>query len=435
MKKKNNTSVLILVVIIAILVAMFSIYVELPIGEFKIGSIDKAGEGVPSKSETQTITELPRQGQQPMNQYTFVDEGYAVYVYGTGLVAKSDDGGIIYYHQDYLSSNRFSTNTDGELTSKNVQYPYGSSFSEAGTKEADTSYKFTGQEQDDDLYYYGARYYDPSAARFISIDPIYRPETSPYTYANNNPLRYIDPTGMAGVPSQLQPNELEFTAANAENTVAMADDTHVSNFNDNPDNNLDFLYFMSQDMLDKIRRTHGNPGITPDGALKIMLQSTNGKGGWAFEGIIDVKYEDILSSYDNFRTRAIVSSTPAEFREALKQSAHLSTNYLLTETHGTLYDGSIALIFMSKERSPTVGDLFTKNDLDSIRAFPGRETAIILGCEAGACGQKGFAQHFSNVFGGNVWADSQRTWADVIRSNGKVIEAITTFDPILFTPE
>ncbi|MFC2143260.1 RHS repeat-associated core domain-containing protein [Candidatus Aenigmatarchaeota archaeon] len=138
---------------------------------------------------------LQRQGRQPMAQRTFIEDGYTLYVYGVGLVAKSNDEGITYYHQDHLSSNRFSTNTEGELTSKSVQYPYGSDFSDAGTKEADTSYKFTGQEQDSDLYYYGARYYEPTTARFISADPVFNPSVSPYAYAANNPLRYTDPTG------------------------------------------------------------------------------------------------------------------------------------------------------------------------------------------------------------------------------------------------
>ena len=55
------------------------------------------------------------------------------------------------------------------------------------------------------MYYYGARYYNPSIGRFMSEDPSSRdtPEkflSDPqglnfYAYARNNPLRYIDPTG------------------------------------------------------------------------------------------------------------------------------------------------------------------------------------------------------------------------------------------------
>ena len=35
------------------------------------------------------------------------------------------------------------------------------------------NYKFTGKEQDmTELYYFGARYYDPEVGRFISPDPL-----------------------------------------------------------------------------------------------------------------------------------------------------------------------------------------------------------------------------------------------------------------------
>jgi RHS repeat-associated protein len=66
-------------------------------------------------------------------------------------------------------------------------------------------YKYTGKEKDiTGLYYYGARYYDPTIGRFITRDPvkgnIMNPQTlNPYVYCLNNPLKYIDPDGRESI--------------------------------------------------------------------------------------------------------------------------------------------------------------------------------------------------------------------------------------------
>jgi RHS repeat-associated protein len=83
-------------------------------------------------------------------------------------------------------------------------YPFGMRMSEISTSLADTSnnYLYNGKELQDDFglnwYDYGARFYDPALGRFTTVDPIadifnYQ---SPFAYASNNPIKYIDFMGL-----------------------------------------------------------------------------------------------------------------------------------------------------------------------------------------------------------------------------------------------
>jgi RHS repeat-associated protein len=60
-------------------------------------------------------------------------------------------------------------------------------------------YRYNGKELNADLglYDYGARWYDPTIARWTRIDPLASemPEWSPYNYTFNNPILFVDPDG------------------------------------------------------------------------------------------------------------------------------------------------------------------------------------------------------------------------------------------------
>ncbi len=47
------------------------------------------------------------------------------------------------------------------------------------------------------MYYYGARFYAGWIARFVSVDPLQHkyPHYTPYQYAGNKPVSYIDLDG------------------------------------------------------------------------------------------------------------------------------------------------------------------------------------------------------------------------------------------------
>ena len=62
-----------------------------------------------------------------------------------------------------------------------------------------TRYLFNGKELDNEtnLYYYGARYFEPKEILWYGCDPLREkyPFTSSYVYCNANPVKYVDPDG------------------------------------------------------------------------------------------------------------------------------------------------------------------------------------------------------------------------------------------------
>ena len=103
-----------------------------------------------------------------------------------------------YYLTDHLGSTRVVLREDGVRTEAYDYYAFGlllpgRTFG-SGTKE-----RFTGKERDAETGwdYFGARYYNPTIARWMNVDPLSDkfPSWSPYNYVMNNPLMMIDPNG------------------------------------------------------------------------------------------------------------------------------------------------------------------------------------------------------------------------------------------------
>jgi len=109
-------------------------------------------------------------------------------------------GSTSYFHADHLGSTSVLTDSNGISEEDNTYYPYGDTYTHTGT--SDVAYKYTGKERDSttDLYFYEARYYDPVLGRFLTPDTFVPNARNPqsfnrYSYANNNPIIFIDPTG------------------------------------------------------------------------------------------------------------------------------------------------------------------------------------------------------------------------------------------------
>jgi len=101
------------------------------------------------------------------------------------------------------------TNSSGVVVNTYDYDDYGNIISQ--TENIANDYTYTGKERDKDsgLYYYGARYYDPSIGRWLTKDPLQNmfpamrhlrnaQKLNRYSYVLNNPLNLVDIWGLDG---------------------------------------------------------------------------------------------------------------------------------------------------------------------------------------------------------------------------------------------
>jgi RHS repeat-associated protein len=137
-------------------------------------------------------------------------------------VARKDFSGttpsVSYYFSDHLGTASVITNSVGTITEDEDYYPFGGELRIVNNDP--NHYKFTGKERDQEtgLDYFGARYYGNTMGRFITPDPLMAsghvsdPQSwNRYAYALNNPLRYIDPTGMEVADSCAKDGKCQIT--------------------------------------------------------------------------------------------------------------------------------------------------------------------------------------------------------------------------------
>ncbi|MBK6430423.1 RHS repeat-associated core domain-containing protein [Candidatus Amarolinea dominans] len=126
------------------------------------------------------------------------------YYYFNGQRVAVRVAGVLYWLlRDHLGSTTVTANGASGVREAELWYkPWGEN--RGATDEATpTKRRFTGQVLDNvagGLYFYNARYYDPTLARFISADTLIPQPQNPqnlnrYSYVGNRPLRFTDPTG------------------------------------------------------------------------------------------------------------------------------------------------------------------------------------------------------------------------------------------------
>ncbi len=129
------------------------------------------------------------------------------YIYGPrGLHAKqAANGDWTYTLDDFLGSVRAWVDDDQQIVQTHTYDPYGHPTTPM------TGFAFTGEPRDaNGLQYHRARYYNPSMAGWLSLDPVQGTMGRPmslngYLYVNGNPVMNTDPTGLFSRTRSLTP--------------------------------------------------------------------------------------------------------------------------------------------------------------------------------------------------------------------------------------
>ncbi|WP_370570056.1 RHS repeat-associated core domain-containing protein [Serratia sp. OS31] len=128
-----------------------------------------------------------------------------------------NNGQVRYSYDNLIGSSGLEVDGEGQVISMEEYYPYGGSAILTARSQVEAGYKtvrYSGKERDaTGLYYYGYRYYQPWAGRWLSADPAGVVDgLNLFRMVRNNPIRYSDKKGMTAT-------EYNLYSSNSKNTV------------------------------------------------------------------------------------------------------------------------------------------------------------------------------------------------------------------------
>ncbi|WP_207797672.1 RHS repeat domain-containing protein, partial [Leptospira haakeii] len=123
-----------------------------------------------------------------------------IYLNGVRIAAITEDGRAAFYLADQVDSVSTVLDDNAHTLSRMQYEPYGDTFVQRGNLAFSPKYNSQELDKESGFYFYNARYYDASIARFVTADTIIDGEFNTqgwnrFSYVKGNPILYKDPTG------------------------------------------------------------------------------------------------------------------------------------------------------------------------------------------------------------------------------------------------
>ncbi|MDR2206159.1 MAG: RHS repeat-associated core domain-containing protein [Flavobacteriaceae bacterium] len=271
--------------------------------------------------------------------------------------------------------------------------PFGEMLMEQTSGDYDNVYKYNGKELDEStgLYYYGARYYDPRTSIWLSVDPLAEkyPNFSPYVYTFNNPIVFVDPTGMEGKGVKTdflnKAGELVKHVEDGSNAVfQQTGDKHSLHY--------EFSYFdeeqggentvnLSTAIQEQQNLNLSNPSLEPDGAtycnfatqniLKTVVSATDNSSSLNIAGLAN----DMTPQFAN--TLTLQSATLNEARAAAKNGSLALYGWENPGGHGHVGSFSVGDNIAKGETAnvgarngfKSISNVFSKKQLSQVKYY------------------------------------------------------------------
>lgn len=216
-----------------------------------------------------------------------------------------------------LSNNGFIS--QNEIIEESNYYPFGLQHKgyndnvSANVNAVANTFGYNGTEKSSEFgletYDFGARNYDPAIGRWMNIDPLAEQmrRHSPYNYAFNNPVFFIDPDGMSP-ESNIAVESIESSGSEGKDIITIMDNGEIDRIE-------------TEDDFDVIQNESGDKSITidhKDGESQIgdlqEIKLPDGKGGENTTQYMLIEDKNVAKQVFEFAASTTVNtSSNAEF--------------------------------------------------------------------------------------------------------------------------